>query len=172
MNRVIIALALILFSSSTFAQEAKKTDYAAYFQDGGIYAQSMWFEDIIENNYEVLKKIEKLQGTEIEEVKDFLIRRINGTLYTLGGIIEDIEKGEILSSHFYKYQKKEEQRMSKALKESLGSKKYSEIMSTLDETKFWKNLKDEREMKDWKLKCKNKKMKKSIEQKIKLALDT
>ncbi len=172
MNRVIIALALILFSSSTFAQEAKKTDYAAYFQDGGTYVQSMWFEDSIKNNYEVLKKIEKLKGTEIEEVKDLLIRRINATLYTLGGMIEDIEKGEILSSHFYEYQKNEEQRMSKALEESLGSKKYSEIMSTLDETKFWKNLKDEREMKNWKLKHKNKKIINRMEQKIELALDT
>ena len=62
--------------------------------------------------------------------------------------------------------------MSKVFEESLGSKKYSEIMSTLDETKFWKNLKDERDMKDWKLKHKNKKLVNSIEQKIELALDT
>ena len=172
MNRVIIALALILFSSSTFAQESKKTDYEAYFLDGGIYAQSMWFEDSIKNDYEVLKKIEKLRGVEIEEVKDLLIRRINGTLSALGGMIEDIEKGEILSSHFYKYQKKEEQRMSKVFEESLGSKRCSEIMSTLDETKFWKNLKDEREMKNWKLKHKNKKMINLMEQKIEFALDT
>ncbi len=172
MNRAIITLALILFSSSTFAQETKKTDYEAYYLDGGIYAQSMGFEDSIKNNYEVLKKIEKLRGAEIEEVKGLLIRRINGTLNTLGCMIEDIEKGEILSSHFYEYQKKEDQRMSKVFEKSLGSKRYSDIMSTIDETKFWKNLKDEREMKNWKFKHKNKKIINLMEQKIELALDT
>jgi len=172
MNRIILALALIIFSSSTFAQEPRKNDYAACFQDGGIYAQSMCFEENINNDYEVLKKIEKLKGNEIEEVKDLLIRRINAYLNTLGSMIEDIEKGGILSSHFYEYIKKEEQRVSKSFKEILGSERYSEIVSNIDETKFWKNLKDEREMKNWKFKYENEKMKKLMEQKIKLALDT
>jgi hypothetical protein len=157
MNRIVLALALILFSSSTFAQEPRKNDYAACFQDGGIYAQSMCFEENINNDYEVLKKIEKLKGNEIEEVKYLLIRRINANLHTLGLMIEDIEKGGILSSHFYEYMKKEEQGLPK---------------SFIDEIKFWKNLKDEREMKNWKFKYKNEKMKKLMEQKINLALDT
>jgi len=157
MNRIILALALIIFSSSTFAQEPRKDDYAACFQDGGIYAQSMCFEENINNDYEVLKKIEKLKGNEIEEVKDLLIRRINAYLNTLGSMIEDIEKGGILSSHFYEYIKKEEQGLPK---------------SFIAETKFWKNLKDEREMKNWKFKYENEKMKKLMEQKINLALDT
>jgi len=157
MNRIILALALIIFSSSTFAQEPRKNDYAACFQDGGIYAQSMCFEENINNDYEVLKKIEKLKGNEIEEVKDLLIRRINAYLNTLGSMIEDIEKGGILSSHFYEYIKKEEQGLPK---------------SFIAETKFWKNLKDEREMKNWKFKYENEKMKKLMEQKINLALDT
>ena len=157
MNRIILALALIIFSSSTFAQEPRKDDYAACFQDGGIYAQSMCFEENINNDYEVLKKIEKLKGNEIEEVKDLLIRRINAYLNTLGSMIEDIEKGGILSSHFYEYIKKEEKGLPK---------------SFIAETKFWKNLKDEREMKNWKFKYENEKMKKLMEQKINLALDT
>lgn len=157
MNRVILALALIIFSSSAFAQEPRKNDYDACFQDGGIYAQSMCFEENINNDYEVLKKIEKLKGNEIEEVKNLLIRRINAYLNTLGSMIEDIEKGGILSSHFYEYMKKEEQGLPK---------------SFIDETKFWKNLKDEREMKNWKFKYKNEKMKKLMEKKINLALDT
>jgi len=157
MNRIILALALIIFSSSTFAQEPRKDDYAACFQDGGIYAQSMCFEENINNDYEVLKKIEKLKGNEIEEVKDLLIRRINAYLNTLGSMIEDIEKGGIVSSHFYEYMKKEEQGLPK---------------SFIAETKFWKNLKDEREMKNWKFKYENEKMKKLMEQKINLALDT
>jgi hypothetical protein len=157
MSRVILVLALILLSFNTFAQEPRKNDYAACFQDGGIYVQSMCFEENIINDYEVLKKIEKLKGNEIEEVKDLLIRRINANLNTLGSMIEDIEKEGILSSHFYEYIKKEEQRLSK---------------SFIDETKFWKNFKDEREMKNWKFKYKNEKMKKLMEQKINLALDT
>ena len=137
MNRVIIALALILFSSSTFAQELKKTDYEAYYLDGAIYAQSMGFEDSIKNNYEVLKKIERLKGAEIEEVKDLLIRRINGTLNTLGCMIEDIEKGEILSSHFYEFQIKEDS-SNRTFSESLSetNKIIDEYKSTFMPSKY------------------------------------
>jgi hypothetical protein len=172
MSRVILVLALILLSSNTFAQEPGRTDYAACFQDGGIYAQSMCFEDNVKNYYEVLTKIDKLKGNEIEEVKYLLIRRMNANLNTLGSMIEDIEKGGVLSSQFYEYIKKEEQRMSKSFEEILGSEGYSEIVSNIDETQFWKKLKNEREMKNWKFKYKNEKMKKLMEQKIELALDT
>lgn len=174
MNRIVLILALIFLSTNTFAKEPEKYDYASCFEDGGIYAQTMWFEDGIRQNYEVLKKIEKLKGTEIEEVKELLINRINSNLSTLGSMIEDIEKGKILSAQFYEHVKKQNEELEKIFEENLGKEKYSELTSKTDEseTKFWRDLKNEREMKNWKVKYKNEKLRVLLEKQIGLALDT
>jgi hypothetical protein len=174
MKKAVLIFTLIFFSSNTFAEDSKISDYERGFNDGSIYYLTDGFENEIRNAYEVLIKIEKMQGKEIDEVKDLLIKRINGNLYSLGSMVADNEKGKLVSPDLYKRLKKEEEQINQTFIEAMGSEKNSELSASVeaDIKNFWKSLKKEREEKNWKLKFKNEKNKNLWEKDINFALET
>jgi hypothetical protein len=178
MKKVVLVFTLILLSSNTFGEDLKISDYERGYNDGTIYLLTDGFENEIRNAYDVLIKIEKMQGKEIDEVKDLLIKRINGNLCSLGSMVADNEKGKLVSPDFYKQLKKEEDQFNQVYnevyKEKKGSDKLAELNASIetDIKNFWKSLKKEREEKNWKLKYKNEKIKNSMEKEIDLALET
>lgn len=174
MKKVVLLFALILISSNIFAGDSKISDYERGFYDGSIYYLTDGWENEIRNSYELLIKIENMQGKEIGEVKDLLIKKINGILYSLGSMVADNEKGKLVSPNFFKQLKKEEEQINQVIIETMGSDKNSELNASVeaDIKNFWKNLKKDREEKNWKLKYTNEKIKSSMEKTIDLALDT
>ncbi|MDH5766347.1 MAG: hypothetical protein OEZ38_10065 [Gammaproteobacteria bacterium] len=172
MKKIVLVLFVLLFCPNVNAEESKKSDYEIAFQDGGIYALADNFENNIQFAYKILIKIEKLQGDEIEEVKDILINSINSNLSTLGHMAEDIEKKSGVSQQLYEHLKKEDERMGKVFEKSLGSKRASELSDKVeaDSEKFWKNLKKDRKEKKWDDKYPNEKAKAFMEKQIELAL--
>jgi hypothetical protein len=172
MNKVIFLLAFVLISSSVFAEKNEKNDYGAGFVEGSYYMMYKSYEEHIKNDYEVLNKIDKLKGTEIEKVKDQLIDRLNKNLYMIGWTVKDIEGGAI-SDHFFEYMKKEEKRENEAIDKIYGSGHSAEMIKKIkaEIISFWKKLKDDREKNNWKVKNKDDKERNAIEKIINLAFD-
>jgi hypothetical protein len=174
MKKAVLIFTLIFFSSNTFAEDSKISDYERGYNDGTIYLLADGYENEIRNAYDVLIKIEKVQGKEIDEVKELLIKRINGNLYSLGSMVADNEKGKLVSPDLYKQLKKEEDQFDQIYKEINGSDKLSEINASLEThiKNYWKSLKKEREGKNWELNYINEKNKNLMEKNIDLALET
>lgn len=174
MKKSLWVLIVMQFSFSAFAEESRESDYDIAFLDGGIYMQAKGFEDVIRTSYEVLLKLDKVQCKDLDDAKYYLISRIDANLSTLGSMIEDIEKGKVVSPRLYESQRKEKERMRKVFEETIGSEKANELFAKTksDSNKFWMTLNKEREEKNWKMMQDNEKVKEIREKKIKLALDT
>jgi len=173
MKKFAIFLFAFLYSANAMSEYSGGSAYEIAFQDGGITCQADGFESRIKLAFDILLKLEKLNGKEIDEVKNVLIRNIDADLSTLGHMIANVDKKTILSPMFYEYMEKESARLEKSFQETLGKEKADELdASAKAKSKaFWQYLKKYREENKWALKYKNEKLRTLVEADIELAFN-